>query len=217
MSKQVAIAIHGGAGTILKNNITPEKEALYKQALTSALYAGHNLLMQGQSALDAVEAAVKYMENCDLFNAGKGAVLTSQGHCELDASIMDGNSLSAGAIAGARRVKNPISVARAVMEKSVHVLLAGNGADQFANENGLEMVADPDSYFITPFRREQLEIAKSKEIQAALDHNIIVDSKKGTVGAVALDCNGNIAAATSTGGMTNKKFGRVGDSPIIGA
>lgn len=196
------LVIHGGAGTITRKNMTPEKEAAYRGKLTEALESGYAVLEKRGSSLDAVEAAIKIMEDSPLFNAGKGAVFTSTGTNELDASIMDGKSLKAGAVAGVKRIKNPITAARKVMEETWHVLLAGEGADVFAEEQGLEMV--DNSYFHTERRFKSLMKAKENE-------------KNGTVGCVALDQNGNLAAGTSTGGLTNKRWGRVGDSPIIGA
>lgn len=213
---EVAIAIHGGAGTIRRGDLTPELEAEYRSALEEALSAGHLVLRQGGSSLDAVVAAVRVMEDSPLFNAGKGAVFTSEGTNELDAAIMDGRTLMAGAVAGVKRVRSPITLARAVMENSPHVMMSGDGADTFAAEQGLELV-DP-SYFFTQRRWDALQRAKAEEagaqVTAAGDPD---DRKFGTVGAVALDREGNLAAATSTGGMTNKRFGRIGDAPIIGA
>ena len=196
-----AIAIHGGAGTITKNNMTPEKELAYRSKLEEALNIGYSILEKGGSSLDAVEATIRIMENSELFNAGKGAVFTNAGTNELDASIMDGSNLKAGAVAGVKMVKNPISAARKVMEETWHVILSGDGADLFAKNQNLEIV-DP-SYFYTQRRWDSL-----KKIQS---------EKHGTVGCVALDKKGNLAAGTSTGGLTNKKWGRIGDSPIIGA
>lgn len=198
------LVIHGGAGTITKENMTPEKETGYINKLTEALKKGYNILDKGGSSLDAVEATIRIMEDSPLFNAGKGAVFTSAGTNELDASIMDGNTLQAGAVAGVKTVKNPISAARKVMEETWHVLLAGEGADAFAKEQGLDIV--PNVYFQTEERFKSLIKAKEKEAE-----------KHGTVGCVALDKKGNLAAGTSTGGLTNKMWGRVGDSPIIGA
>lgn len=203
-----ALVIHGGAGTIRKEQMTPERETAYHQGLKEALIAGETILKNGGSALDAVEAAVIVLENNPLFNAGKGAVFTSDGKNELDASIMRGDNLAAGAVGGLTLIKNPIKAARAVMEKSDHVLLTGQGAQTFATQHGLELV-DPD-YFFTKERWEALQKAKEQEIPDP-------DTKKGTVGAVARDQNGLIAAATSTGGMTNKRYQRLGDTPIIGA
>lgn len=214
----VAIVIHGGAGTITRSSLTPELEAEYRAALEEALSAGHLVLRNGGSSLDAVVAAVTVMEDSPLFNAGKGAVFTHEGTNELDASIMNGATLEAGAVAGVKRVKNPITLARAVMEKSPHVMMTGDGAETFAKEHEIELV-DP-SYFFTQRRWDALQRVKEREAgveltaQADSDYE---DRKFGTVGAVALDIHGNLAAATSTGGMTNKRFGRVGDSPIIGA
>jgi beta-aspartyl-peptidase (threonine type) len=198
----VVVAVHGGAGTILRENMTPELEAAYREELEGALRAGHAVLQRGGSAMDAVEAALVPLEDSPLFNAGKGAVLTHAGTCELDASVMDGATGQAGAVAGATAVRNPIQAARAVMDASPHVMLSGEGADDFAREQGLRMV--PNDYFRTERRREQLE-----RVQA--------DVKHGTVGCVALDQEGHLAAGTSTGGMTNKRWGRIGDSPVIGA
>lgn len=207
-----SLAIHGGAGTILKSTMTPEKELAYTNALTDALRAGEAVLKKGGTSLDAVEQAIISLENNPLFNAGKGAVFTNDGKNEMDASIMNGKDLTAGAVAGVRNIKNPISLSRAVMEKSEHVLLAGTGAEAFAKSIGAEF-AD-DAYFFTQQRFDQLQQAKESGT-VIMDHT--EDKKFGTVGAVALDVHGNLAAGTSTGGMTNKKFGRAGDSPIIGA
>lgn len=216
------IVIHGGAGTILKENMTPELEKEYKETLEKAIRAGYAILNDGGSSNDAVQAAINIMEDSPLFNAGKGAVFTNAGNNELDASFMDGKSLNAGAVAGVTTVKNPINLARAVMEKSKHVMLSGPGAEYFARQQGLEIV-DP-SYFYTETRWKSLERAKEKE-KVELDHDgqamffdpMVKNAKFGTVGCAALDKNGNLAAGTSTGGMTNKRWGRVGDSPIIGA
>ncbi|MBM3412079.1 MAG: isoaspartyl peptidase/L-asparaginase [Bacteroidetes bacterium] len=219
------LVIHGGAGTILKSKITPEQEKRYQESLEQALLAGQAILQTGGKAIDAVEAAVRVLEDNPLFNAGKGAVFTNQGKNELDAAIMNGQNLSAGAVAGVSTIRNPISAARAVMEKSEHVMLSGIGAEQFAKEMGIEMV-DP-SYFYTPQRwhsleiirqRDSLESTKKNQQPVALMETLERKKEKyGTVGAVALDMHGNLAAATSTGGMTNKKWGRIGDAPIIGA
>ncbi|MBP6414762.1 MAG: isoaspartyl peptidase/L-asparaginase [Bacteroidia bacterium] len=209
--KQHAIAIHGGAGTILKSSMTDEKEAAYKSALQDALLAGEKVLEAQGSSLDAVEMAVRSLEDNELFNAGKGSVFAHDGKHEMDASIMDGKNLMAGAVAGIDKVKNPVSFARMVMEKTEHVFLSGAGAMELAHKLNVQQM--PDAYFFAQQRFDQLtEIRNSDKMQ--LDHS---DKKFGTVGAVALDVHGNIAAATSTGGMTNKKFGRVGDSPMIGA
>ncbi|MGX5817001.1 isoaspartyl peptidase/L-asparaginase family protein [Chitinophaga lutea] len=216
--EKYVLVIHGGAGTITRQLMTPDKEKAYAAALTEALQKGYAILRQGGSSLDAVEAAVRVMEDSPLFNAGKGAVFTAEGRNELDASIMNGRTLEAGAVAGVTTIRNPITAARAVMEKTKHVMLIGPGADKFAKEAGLEIV-DP-SYFYTESRWKGLERARKLDSTASqLDHADTSgrDRKFGTVGAVALDKAGNLAAATSTGGMTNKKFGRVGDSPIIGA
>lgn len=218
------LVIHGGAGTILKSQMTPERETAYKTKLTEALNAGYQLLKAGKPSLDAVEAAVRIMEDSPLFNAGKGAVFTHDGKNELDAAIMDGATLRAGSIAGVTTIKNPISAARAVMEKSEHVMMVGPGAEKFAKEVGLEIV-DP-SYFRTQSRWDALQKAiKEDSLKAAAEKGNKKgqllgiqnkDYKFGTVGAVALDQKSNLAAATSTGGMTNKKYGRVGDAPLIG-
>lgn len=226
-SKYVMV-IHGGAGTILKSQMTPEKEQAYKTALELALRSGYTILQKGGSSLDAVEAAVRVMEDSPLFNAGKGAVFTNEGKNEMDAAIMNGKTLAAGSVASVTVIRNPITAARAVMEKSQHVMLTGPGAEKFAKEAGLEIV-DP-SYFYTEERWKALQKVKAAdENKTQLDHDGDTthktsrlgienkDNKFGTVGAVALDKQGNLAAATSTGGMTNKKYGRVGDAPIIGA
>ena len=218
------MVIHGGAGTILKSQMTPEKEKAYKAALTLALETGYKKIKAGESSLNAVEAAVRIMEDSPLFNAGKGAVFTNEGKNELDAAIMNGSNLMAGSVAGVTTVRNPISAARAVMEKSEHVMMVGRGAEQFAAQAGLEIV-DP-KYFWTKERWEGLQRVKKQDSIKALEKSTDKkslklgienkDSKFGTVGAVALDKHGNLAAATSTGGMTNKKYGRVGDAPLIG-
>ncbi|MEE8334845.1 MAG: isoaspartyl peptidase/L-asparaginase [Candidatus Neomarinimicrobiota bacterium] len=198
------LIIHGGAGTTTRANMSPEKEQLYREKLTLALETGYDILAADGSALNAVEAVIRIMENSPLFNAGKGAVFTNAGTNELDASIMDGNTLKAGAVAGVKTVKNPISAARKVMEETWHVMLSGDGADQFAKKQGLEIVS-PD-YFFTKKRWDSLQNLKKNSKE-----------KHGTVGCAALDKYGNLAAGTSTGGMTNKLWGRIGDSPIIGA
>lgn len=222
--KKYVMIIHGGAGTILKKNMTPQKEEAYTAALTQALTAGYEKIKAGKSSLDAVEAAIKILEDNPLFNAGKGAVFTHDGRNEMDAAIMNGKDLSAGAVAGVTIIKNPISAARAVMEKSEHVMMAGPGAEKFAKEAGLEIV-DP-KYFFTKESWQSLQNAiKQDSLKNKSNHSfndsklgtINRDYKFGTVGAVALDKEGNLAAGTSTGGMTNKKYGRIGDSPIIGA
>jgi len=219
------LVIHGGAGTILKSKMTPEKEKAYKEALTLALKNGYAILQNGGSSLDAVTAAVTVMEDSPLFNAGKGAVFTNEGRNELDAAIMSGKDQAAGAVAGVTTIRNPILAARAVMEKSNHVMMVGAGAEKFAASHGIRIV-DP-SYFYTEERWRGLQNAKKEDsLKMELDHGnkkskaylfTNKDNKFGTVGAVALDQHGNLAAATSTGGMTNKKYGRVGDAPIIGA
>ncbi|OFY63200.1 MAG: beta-aspartyl-peptidase [Bacteroidetes bacterium RIFCSPLOWO2_02_FULL_36_8] len=221
---KIILVVHGGAGTITKQSMTPEKEKAYTEGLTVALEAGYKILKNRGSSLDAVSAAVVTLEDNPLFNAGKGSVFTSEGKNEMDASIMDGKTRKAGAVASVNTIKNPIKAARLVMDKSPHVLMTGKGAIRFAQENGLEIV--DSSYFHTDFRYDQWQKSiKHDKIQ--LDHSgdkdpkgwlkTETEKKFGTVGAVALDANGNLAAATSTGGMTNKKWGRIGDSPIIGA
>jgi beta-aspartyl-peptidase (threonine type) len=214
------ILVHGGAGTILPSSMTPQLEADYRKGLANALEAGFALLAEGAPGLLAVEAAVKSLEDNPLFNAGKGAVFTHEKKHELDAAIMDGKTLKAGAVAGIANVKNPINLAMKVLRESDFVLLSGEGAEKFAAQHGVKRV--DSSYFFTDFRYQQLlQVIDSDKAQ--LDHNVKVpqdpeNSKKyGTVGAVALDQFGNLAAATSTGGLTNKRFGRIGDSPIIGA
>ena len=209
-----ALAIHGGAGTISPSSMTSEKEFAYKSGLSAALLAGEVCLKNGGSALDAVESAVMTLENDPLFNAGRGAVFTHEGKNELDASIMFGKNLLAGAVAGVSNIKNPVSLARAIMEKTEHVFMSGKGAEEFAKKIGSEI--KPDDYFFVQMRYDQYLEAKKND-QILLDHGSSNKAKFGTVGAVALDKNGNIAAATSTGGMTNKKHGRVGDTPMIGA
>lgn len=212
-----AIAIHGGAGTITRANLTDEQEAAYTAKLTEALNAGHAILADGGTSMDAVIAAVQIMEASPLFNAGLGAVYTFDGGHELDASIMDGATLEAGAVAGVKTIKSPIALARSVMENSVHVMLSGEGAEQFAAEQGLAQV--PNDYFDTEHRYQQLEQAREKLGVADKQAYLELDEKYkyGTVGAVAVDKHGNLSAATSTGGMTAKRYGRIGDSPIIGA
>lgn len=212
--KKIAIAIHGGAGTILKKDMTPEKQATYEKGLREAVRAGHEVLEQGGTSLEAVEVAVKSLENCPLFNAGRGSVFTATGKHEMDASIMDGASLNAGAVSLVDGVRNPISLARLVMEKSGHVFLAGEGAMEFARSMDCEF--EGPEWFHDDFRYQQWQDIKDTD-SFQLDHSVDKEHKFGTVGAVALDEHGNIAAATSTGGMTNKRFGRVGDSPMIGA
>jgi beta-aspartyl-peptidase (threonine type) len=211
MTGTFAIAIHGGAGTILKSTMTATIQEQYETGLKTALEKGYAILEQGGSSLDAVEAAVTELENFPLFNAGKGSVFNNEGKHEMDAAIMEGRNLKAGAVAGVGGIKNPVKLARLIMEKSEHVMLAGRGAEAFAENLGVEK-AD-EEYFYNEMRYNQWQEAL-KENKVQLDHS---DKKFGTVGAVALDKQGNLAAATSTGGMTNKKFGRVGDSPVIGA
>lgn len=213
MSSTYSIAIHGGAGTLVKGMMTKEKEAAYKNALSEALDTGHKILKSGQSSIEAVTAAVKVLEDSPLFNAGKGSVFTSEGIHEMDASIMDGKTLNAGAVSLVTGIKNPVVLARDVMEHSDHVFLAGIGAMQFAEKMGYKL--EDANYFYDEFRYQQWqEIKDSDHFQ--LDHAVKKDAKFGTVGAVACDLKGNIAAATSTGGMTNKRYGRIGDSPLIG-
>ncbi len=227
------IAVHGGAGTARRESMTPELESRYTVALTAALEAGRKILASGGSSLDAVEAALRLLEDSPLFNAGKGAVFTHDGRNELDASIMDGASLAAGAVAAVHHVKNPISLARRVMEASPHVMMAGVGAEEFALEQGIELV--PATYFFTEGRWQSLQRAREAERGAGAQSRAgaepragaqrragvepvgALGERLGTVGAVALDRHGNLAAGTTTGGMTNKRFGRIGDSPIIGA
>ncbi|MGR3811599.1 isoaspartyl peptidase/L-asparaginase family protein [Jiulongibacter sp. NS-SX5] len=227
--QKYGLAIHGGAGTILKKNMSDEMEAAYREKLDEALKAGYEVLDNGGASADAVIAAIQVMEQSPLFNAGKGAVFTHEGKNEMDASIMTGHDLKAGAVAGVTTIKSPISAAKAVMENSPHVLLTGSGAETFAKEQNLELV-DP-GYFYTERRWNSLQRAIKRQ-QTELDHDdknvekapkssliysVPEDFKFGTVGCVALDKNGNLAAGTSTGGMTNKRWNRVGDSPIIGA
>ncbi|MCE3278173.1 MAG: isoaspartyl peptidase [Bacteroidetes bacterium] len=219
-----ALAIHGGAGTILKKNMTPELEKEYTDKLNEALQKGYDTLSKGGSSLDAVIVSIKILEDSPLFNAGKGSVFTADGKNEMDASIMDGKTLMAGSVAGVRKIKNPITAARCVMEKSQHVMMVGNGAEQFAVQCKCDF-AD-SAYFFDQKRWNQFQKIKEKELnKPVLDTTgsikpsevFFKDEKFGTVGLVALDKYGNLAAGTSTGGMTNKKYGRVGDSPIIGA
>lgn len=204
------LVIHGGAGVIERSRLAPEQEQEVRAALDRALQAGGAVLERGGTALDAVEAAARVLEDDPNFNAGRGAVLAHDGTIELDASIMDGRTRAAGAVTGVTRTRNPISLARAVMERSEHVFLAGSGADRFSIEQGLEQV-EP-AYFETPERRRQLEELKGRQLSA-----FDVDLKYGTVGAVAVDQQGHVAAATSTGGLTGKRWNRIGDSPVIGA
>ena len=238
---RLGFMIHGGAGVIRRGDLSPEKEKAYRAKLEEAVLAGYKALQDGKSGLDAVQIAINLLEDSPLFNAGKGAVFTADGKNELDAAIMDGKTLKAGAVAGLRRVKNPISLARAVMEKSPHVMMIGEGAELFAREQNIELV--PEKYFWTQERwdslqrmiKEEKEKSKKEKLKSQksdTDANRVSavhipqklesrllnrDSKYGTVGAVALDKDGNLSAGTSTGGMTYKKYGRVGDVPIIGA
>lgn len=214
------IVIHGGAGTILKKNMSDSLETAYKNKLKEAITTGHTILENGGSSTDAITAAINVMEDSPLFNAGKGAVFANDGTNQLDASFMDGANLNAGAVAGVTNVKNPINLAVSVMNDSPHVMLAGKGAETFASEQGIEQV-DP-SYFYTERRFKSLQRVKEKEAtskakEIAFMDPFIKNNKFGTVGCVALDKNGNLAAGTSTGGMTNKKWDRIGDAPIIGA
>ena len=219
---RAAIAIHGGAGAIARAALSAQQEQRYLQALSEIVASGQAILAAGGSALDAVTEAVRLLEECPLFNAGKGSVFTHQGTHELDACIMDGQSQDAGAVAGVSHIRNPILAARAVLEKSPHVLLCGVGAEQFAEEQGMTPVAA--DFFATDERWQQLQRARASQ-QTLLDHDgaaqqnapLDADRKLGTVGAVACDSAGNLAAATSTGGMTNKRVGRIGDSPLPGA
>lgn len=208
----IALALHGGAGTILRSAMDAEKETAYRTGLHNALSAGWQLLQRGAEAIDVVTEVVRVLEDDPLFNAGKGSVFAGDGRHEMDASIMNGRTLEAGSVAAVRNIRNPILLARRVMEHSGHVLLAGNGAEEFARKENIRF--EDDEYFFDEYRYNQLLSARAAN-QAQLDHSD--DRKFGTVGAVAVDAKGNLAAATSTGGMTNKRFGRVGDSPIIGA
>jgi len=214
------IAIHGGAGTILKEDMTPELEQAYSEGLQQALNISYAVLEQGGTAVNAVKAALVILEDNVLFNAGRGAVFTKKGVQEMDAAIMDGSDFSAGAVAGVRSVRNPIELAAEVMRNSNHVFLSGKGANDFAIKQGVKL--EPDEYFFSQFRYDQWKAIRDSD-NYSLDHTnhhleeLLKDKKFGTVGAVACDINGNIAAATSTGGMTNKKYGRIGDSPMIGA
>ncbi len=219
MSK-FTMVIHGGAGTILKTDMTPDLEAAYTNGLNEALNAGYSVLEKGGSATDAVKAATIILEDNILFNAGRGAVFTKKGVHEMDAAIMDGKTLAAGAVAAVRNVRNPIELATEVMLHSDHVFLSGEGANDFAIRQGVKL--EPDEYFFSQFRYDQWKAMRDSD-NYSLDHSnqrveeLMKDKKFGTVGAVACDEQGNIAAATSTGGMTNKKYGRIGDSPMIGA
>lgn len=213
------IVIHGGAGTILRANMTPEREAAYREVLAEAIQVGHTILKNGGSSQEAVEKTIHIMEDSPLFNAGKGAVLTSDETIELDASFMHGAQLDAGAISGVKTIRHPISAAIKVMENSPHVMLSGAGADAFAASQGLEIVAP--EYFFTERRINSLKRVKEaeakKESISSIEEAFVQHQRYGTVGCVALDLEGNLAAGTSTGGMTNKKWNRIGDAPIIGA
>jgi L-asparaginase / beta-aspartyl-peptidase len=215
-----SIVIHGGAGTILKEDMTPELEKAYQQGLDDALTAGYGVLEQGGSAVNAIKAAIVVLEDNLLFNAGRGSVFTKKGVQEMDAAIMDGKNREAGAIAGVRNVRNPIELAAEVMHNSNHVFLSGKGANDFAIKQGIKL--EPDEFFFSQFRYDQWKEMRDSD-NYSLDHThsgleeLMKDKKFGTVGAAACDAEGNIAAGTSTGGMTNKKYGRIGDSPIIGA
>ncbi len=214
------IAIHGGAGTILKEDMTPALERAYTEGLQQALNVSYAVLEEGGTAVNAVKAALVVLEDNVLFNAGRGAVFTKKGVQEMDAAIMDGSDLSAGAVAGVRSVRNPIELATEIMRNSNHVFLSGKGANDFAIKQGIKL--EPDEYFFSQFRYDQWKAIRDSD-NYSLDHTnhqleeLMRDKKFGTVGAVACDMNGNVAAATSTGGMTNKKYGRIGDSPVIGA
>jgi len=217
--QKLSIAIHGGAGTILKEDMTPELESAYLKGLNDALNAGYAVLEEGGTAINAVKAAIVILEDNLMFNAGRGSVFTKKGVQEMDAAIMDGKDLSAGAVAGVRNVRNPIELAAEVMQNSNHVFLSGKGANDFAIKQGIKL--EPDEFFFSQFRYDQWKAIRDSD-NYSLDHThqgleeLFKDKKFGTVGAVACDTNGNIAAATSTGGMTNKKYGRIGDSPLIG-
>jgi beta-aspartyl-peptidase (threonine type) len=223
INKPIAIAIHGGAGTIKKSKFTPELELAYRNKLTEAVETGYRILDNGGSSLDAVTAAINVLENSSFFNAGKGAVYTYDATHEMDASIMFGKNRQAGAVSGIKKIENPINLARLVMEESVHVMLSGEGAEDFAQSQGVELV--DNKIFDTEHRYKSLLKAKEKIKKAeqanqsyqAAHKTLDVEYKVGTVGAVALDSDGNISAGTSTGGMTNKRFGRIGDAPVIGA
>lgn len=213
MKSNFSIAVHGGAGTLIRGNMTSEKEKMYRKTIQESLDVGYEILKSNGDSLSAVEQAVIILENSPLFNAGKGSVFTAKGTHQMDASIMEGNFLNAGAVSLVTGIKNPIALARRILEDSPHVLLAGSGAMEFAKLHKFQL--EEEDYFYDEFRFQQWqEIKNTSEFQ--LDHSDKKDSKFGTVGAVACDLNGNIAAATSTGGMTNKKWGRIGDTPIIG-
>jgi len=218
--QKFSIAIHGGAGTILKEDMTPALEKAYEKGLQTALDAGYGVLEEGGSAVNAIKASIVILEDNVLFNAGRGSVFTKKGVQEMDAAIMDGINLAAGAVTGVRNVRNPIELAMEVMRNSNHVFLSGKGANDFAIKQGIKL--EPDEYFFSQFRYDQWKQIRDSD-NYSLDHThqqleeLMRDKKFGTVGAVACDQNGNIAAATSTGGMTNKKYGRIGDSPVIGS
>src|SRR5215472_12526789 len=218
-AQKIGLVIHGGAGTIERSKMTPEKEREYRAGIERALSAGYDILKRGGSSLDATEAAVRVLEDDPHFNAGRGSVFTSAGTNEMDASIMDGKTLKAGAVASVKHIKNPIGLARLVMEKSPHIMLDCVGAEAFATANGIELI--DQKYFFTQERWDALQKVKAAEKHRASGDgksSLITDQDRhGTVGAVALDKNGNLAAATSTGGMTNKMPGRIGDTPVIGA
>jgi L-asparaginase / beta-aspartyl-peptidase len=217
--QKISLAIHGGAGTIIKEHMTAALETAYQQALEDALAKGYAILEKGGSAIDAVTATTIVMEDNLLFNAGRGSVFTKKGTHEMDASVMNGKDLSAGAVAGVRNVRNPVALAVEVMRNSDHVFLCGEGANDFALKQGIKL--EPDEFFFSQFRYDQWKLMRDSD-SYSLDHSedplelLMKDKKFGTVGAVACDANGNIAAATSTGGMTNKKYGRIGDTPVIG-
>ncbi len=220
MADNFTIVVHGGAGTILKEDMTPELEKAYQDGLQQALDASYAVLEKGGTAVNAVKAAIVVLEDNVLFNAGRGSVFTKKGLQEMDAAIMDGSDLSAGAVAAVRNVRNPIELATEVMRNSNHVFLSGKGANDFAIKQGIKL--EPDEYFFSQFRYDQWKAIRDSD-NYSLDHTnhhleeLMRDKKFGTVGAVACDVHGNIAGATSTGGMTNKKYGRIGDSPLIGS
>jgi L-asparaginase / beta-aspartyl-peptidase len=215
-----SIVIHGGAGTILKEDMNSELEAAYKKSMDDAMFAGYTVLEKGGTAVNAVKAACIFLEDSILFNAGRGAVFTKTGEHEMDAAIMDGSNLKGGAVAGVKNIRNPIELATEIMLHSNHVFLSGKGATDFALKQGIKL--EPDDYFFSQFRYDQWKEMRDSDLYA-LDHTdqhmekLMRDKKFGTVGAVACDADGNLAAATSTGGMTNKKYGRIGDTPILGA
>lgn len=214
-ANKFGIVIHGGAGVIKKENMTDSLRLAYEEKLEEAINVGHKILADGGTALEAVQKTINVMENSPLFNSGKGAVLNADGDAELDASVMDGNTKNAGAISGVQHIKNPINLALKVMNESDHVMLSAEGAEEFAKLHDLEFVEN--AYFITERRKQALEASKAKEQGLSSNAFYLSNEKYGTVGCAALDMKGNLAAGTSTGGMTNKKYGRIGDSPIIGA